>query len=57
MSQLAAAAEAAEARDLEGKYVIPLLNTSGQPALSSLENRALRERIHKTSLIPGYERG
>jgi len=52
-NQVAAAAEAAKARKLEGKYVIPLLNTSGQPALSSLENRALRERIHQTSLSRG----
>jgi peptidyl-dipeptidase Dcp len=50
---IAAAAEAAKERDLEGKYVIPLLNTSGQPALSSLENRALRERIHTASLVRG----
>ncbi len=55
--QIAAASEAAKARDLEGKYVIPLLNTSGQPALSSLENRALRERIHKTSLSRGLSGG
>ena len=55
--QIAAAAEAAKARDLEGKYVSPLLNTSGQPALSSLENRALRERIHKTSLSRGLSGG
>jgi peptidyl-dipeptidase Dcp len=27
-----------------------LLNTSGQPALGSLENRALRQRLHETSL-------
>ena len=33
-NEIAAAAEAAVARDLEGKYVIALLNTSGQPALS-----------------------
>ena len=56
-NQVAAAAEAAKARDLEGKYVIPLLNTSGQPALSSLENRALRERIHKASLSRGLSGG
>ncbi len=48
--QVAASVEAAAARDLEGKFVIPLLNTSGQPSLVSLENRALRERITKTSL-------
>ena len=56
-TQIAAASEAAKARDLEGKYVIPLLNTSGQPAFSSLENRALRERIHKTSLSRGMSGG
>ena len=49
-NQIAAASEAAKARDLDGKYVVALLNTSGQPALSSLENRALRERILLTSL-------
>ncbi len=51
--QIAAAAEAAKARDLEGKYVIALLNTSGQPALSSLENRELRRRIMQVSLARG----
>ncbi len=50
---IAAAAEEAKTRDLEGKYVIALRNTSGQPLLSSLENRALRERIHKVSLSRG----
>lgn len=54
---IAAAAEAAKARELEGKYVIALLNTSGQPALSSLENRALRERILKASLSRGSSGG
>ncbi len=34
----------------EGKFVLRLLNTSGQPALASLENRALRERIHEASV-------
>ena len=55
--QIAAAAEAAKARDLEGKYVIALLNTSGQPALSSLENRQLRERIMRASLARGSRGG
>ena len=54
---IAAAAEAAKARDLEGKYVIPLLNTSGQPALATLENRALRQRILETSLARGSSGG
>ena len=55
--EIAAAAEAARARDLEGEYVIALLNTSGQPALASLEDRALRERIMETSLTRGSRGG
>ncbi len=54
---IAAAAVAAKERDLEGKYVIALLNTSGQPALSSLQDRALRERIHAASLARGSSGG
>ena len=54
-SEIAVAAEAATARDLEGTFVIPLLNTSGQPALASLENRALRERIMVASLARGSQ--
>ncbi len=38
-AQIAAAAEAAKKRNLEGKYVISLLNTTGQPPLSQLNNR------------------
>ena len=52
----AAATEALD-RGLEGQFVIPLLNTSGQPVLASLENRALRERIHTTSLSRGNRGG
>ena len=48
--RIAATVAAAAARDLEGQFVIPLLNTSGQPALDSLEDRGLRERITRTSL-------
>lgn len=51
--QIAAAAEAAKKRGLEGKYVIALLNTTGQPPLSDLENRALRERLYKASIERG----
>ena len=39
-----AAAEAAKGRKLAG-YVLPLQNTTQQPALSSLKNRALRQRL------------
>ncbi|MEA1882254.1 MAG: M3 family metallopeptidase, partial [Candidatus Marinimicrobia bacterium] len=52
-----AAANEAKSRELEGKYVLTLRNTSGQPPLSSLTNRALRERIHKTSLSRGSRGG
>ncbi len=52
-----AAAEEAKERDIEGKFVITLKNTSGQPPLSYLENRALRERIHKVSLSRGSRSG
>ncbi len=54
---IAAAAEAAKARDLDGKYVIALLNTSGQPALASLSSRALRERIYHASIKRGGRGG
>ena len=47
---IAAAASAAKEAGHEGKYLIRLMNTSGQPPLSQLKNRALRERIHRASL-------
>ena len=56
-SLIQAAADEAESRDMAGKYVIPLLNTSGQPALASLQNRQLRERIYETSLSRGNRGG
>lgn len=52
-----AAEEEAVSRDMAGKFVIPLLNTSGQPSLSNLQNRSLRERIHTTSLSRGSRGG
>lgn len=52
-----AAAEEAAERGLNGKFVIPLLNTSGQPTLVRLQNRNLRERIHTTSLSRGSRGG
>ena len=56
-NDIAAAVTAAMSRGLEGKYVLPLLNTSGQPLLASLTDRALRERIYKTSLSRGNSGG
>lgn len=49
-SQIAAAATAAKEEHKEGKFVIRLQNTTGQPPLAWLKNRALRERIMKDSL-------
>lgn len=49
-NEIAAAAAAAKGAGKEGRYLITLMNTSGQPPLSSLQNRALRERIHVASL-------
>jgi peptidyl-dipeptidase Dcp len=46
---LAAAAEAAKLRKLPGKWVLALQNTTQQPLLSSLANRALRARLLKSS--------
>jgi len=51
--QISGAAAAAKARGLDGKYLIALLNTTGQPPLAQLENRALRERIFKASIARG----
>ena len=45
-----AAAAAAKDEGKEGKFAIRLQNTTSQPPLDSLKNRALRERIMETSL-------
>ena len=52
-AQIQAAADEAVSRGEDGKYVITLRNTSGQPPLASLENRALRERIQRASVARG----
>jgi peptidyl-dipeptidase Dcp len=56
-NQMAAVAAAAKAEHKEGKFVIQLQNTTGQPLLSSLQNRSLRERIMKTSLARNSKGG
>ena len=56
-NEIASAAAAAAARGLENRYVLPLLNTSGQPALASLDDRGLRERITRASLARGSQGG
>ena len=47
--ELSAAAEAAKERGLDGKYLITLVLPTGHPYLSSLTNRALREKIMAAS--------
>lgn len=46
-------AKAAESRDMAGKYVITLTNTTRQPILGELENRELRQRIFEASANRG----
>ena len=51
--QIQVLANNAKEKGLDGKYRIALLNTTGQPLLAQLENRALRERIFKASVARG----
>jgi peptidyl-dipeptidase Dcp len=44
-AEIASTMEAAKGRGLKGKYVIPLQNTTQQPLLTSLADRAVRERL------------
>jgi len=52
-AQVAAAAEEAKKRGLEGKYVVALLNTTGQPPLTYLTNRESRRKIFEASAARG----
>ncbi|MEO8962299.1 MAG: peptidyl-dipeptidase Dcp [Ginsengibacter sp.] len=45
----AAAAQAAETNQLKGKWLIPLQNTTQQPALQSLSNRDTRQKLFEAS--------
>src|SRR5881398_318843 len=49
-NQIAAASAAAKDEHKEGKFVLRLQNTTGQPVLGSLQNRGLRQRIMEASL-------
>jgi peptidyl-dipeptidase Dcp len=46
---IAAAAKAGEDRGLKGKWVVPLQNTTQQPALQSLTDRAVRQELFGNS--------
>ena len=52
-NEIKAAADEAISRDLEGKYVLTLMNYSSQPQLASLQNRAVREKLMRASLARG----
>jgi peptidyl-dipeptidase Dcp len=56
-AQIQAAADAAKAAGQEGKFLLRLTNTTGQPPLASLESRALRERLMLASLARGSRGG
>ncbi len=47
--ELEAAALAAKSRGLDGKWLIPLVNTTQQPVLPSLQDRVTRERLFRAS--------
>ena len=51
--EIQAAADSASARGLEGKYLLAMVNFTGNPMLDSLEVRGTRERIMKASLLRG----
>lgn len=48
-AEIANAAQAAKQRGLKGKWVIPLQNTTQQPLLTSLSDRATREKLFNNS--------
>jgi len=50
-NEIAAAAAAAKDRGHEGKWLIAMVNFSGNPVLASLTNRELRKEIMQQSLV------
>ena len=48
-AEIAAAADAAKERGLTGKWVLPLQNTTQQPSLGSMTDRATREALFTAS--------
>src|SRR3989440_11301986 len=56
-NDIAAAAERAKELKLDGKWVIALQNTTQQPAMTFLKNRALRERLFQASVSRGNHGG
>ncbi len=52
-----AAAKAASDAGHDGKFLLALQNTSGQPALAQLSNRDSRRRVHEASVNRGSQGG
>lgn len=52
-NEIAAAASAAEQAGNPGKYLLTLIQPSGQPALESLHNRQSRRRLYEASISRG----
>ena len=48
--EIALAAEAAREKGLDNKWLIPLLNTTQQPALAEMRDRATREKLFISGL-------
>ncbi|HEX7983310.1 MAG TPA: M3 family metallopeptidase [Duganella sp.] len=56
-AEIDAAAAAAKAKGKDGKFLVALVNTSGQPPLAVLKNRAVRNRLMAVSLARGANGG
>jgi peptidyl-dipeptidase Dcp len=52
-----AAAAAAKAKGMDGKFLVPLVNTTGQAPLAMLTDRAVREKMMALSLARGSSGG
>ncbi|HEY8832060.1 MAG TPA: M3 family metallopeptidase [Gemmatimonadaceae bacterium] len=49
--EIETAAQAAKSRGLSGKWVLPLRNTTQQPAQAELRNRSVRQRLFEASTM------
>jgi peptidyl-dipeptidase Dcp len=56
-SDIAAAADRAKEKGMTGKYILTLQNTTRQPPLVTLKNRALRQRVFNASASRGNHGG
>jgi peptidyl-dipeptidase Dcp len=56
-AEIAEAAEAAKAAGKPGKFVVALVNTTGQPVTTTLANHASREKVMAASLARGSRGG